>query len=114
MSNFIGINSEGAYVTPKTSSILPSITNKMLMQVTLHFPHIHPLLNRCRHPCRFWQSLSHAHNHPVCPFSLPGTVGSMCKSGRLSGTRCALRVLTAALTVVAAAWQRLWPSCQKV
>jgi len=33
VSNFIGINSEGAYVTPKTSSILPSITNKMLMQL---------------------------------------------------------------------------------
>jgi len=33
VSNFIGIDSNGAYVTPKTSSILPSITNKMLMQL---------------------------------------------------------------------------------
>jgi len=33
VSNFIGINKDGAYVTPRTSSILPSITNKMLMQI---------------------------------------------------------------------------------
>ena len=33
VSNFLGIDETGAYVTPKTSSILPSITNKMLMQL---------------------------------------------------------------------------------
>jgi len=33
VSNFIGISKEGAYVTPSSGSILPSITNKMLMQL---------------------------------------------------------------------------------
>jgi len=33
VSNFIGISSSGAYVTPSSSSILPSITNKMLMAI---------------------------------------------------------------------------------
>ena len=33
MSNLIGISKDNKYVTPKTSSILPSITNKMLMQL---------------------------------------------------------------------------------
>ncbi|KAL1508489.1 hypothetical protein AB1Y20_004590 [Prymnesium parvum] len=33
VSNFVGIDSKGAYVTPKTPSILPSITNKMMMQI---------------------------------------------------------------------------------
>jgi len=32
-SNFFAITKEGAYVTPESSSILPSITNKSLMQV---------------------------------------------------------------------------------
>jgi len=31
VSNFIGISKSGSYVTPKSASILPSITNKMLM-----------------------------------------------------------------------------------
>ena len=33
VSNFIGIDKDGAYCTPASSSILPSITNKMLMQL---------------------------------------------------------------------------------
>jgi branched-chain amino acid aminotransferase len=33
VSNFIGIDKDGRYVTPSSSSILPSITNKMLMQL---------------------------------------------------------------------------------
>jgi branched-chain amino acid aminotransferase len=33
VSNLIGIASSGAYVTPRTSSILPSITNRMLMDI---------------------------------------------------------------------------------
>ena len=33
VSNFLGINKDGAYCTPQSSSILPSITNKMLMQL---------------------------------------------------------------------------------
>ena len=33
VSNLIGISKDNKYVTPKTSSILPSITNKMLMQL---------------------------------------------------------------------------------
>ena len=33
VSNFIGISRDGAYCTPKSGSILPSITNKMLMQI---------------------------------------------------------------------------------
>lgn len=33
VSNFIGISGDGAYVTPSSGSILPSITNKMLMQL---------------------------------------------------------------------------------
>mmetsp|Transcript_29806 Transcript_29806/g.91461 ORF Transcript_29806/g.91461 Transcript_29806/m.91461 type:complete len:285 (+) Transcript_29806:190-1044(+) len=33
VSNLLGISSSGAYVTPKTSSILPSITNRMLMDI---------------------------------------------------------------------------------
>jgi branched-chain amino acid aminotransferase len=32
-TNFFGITKDGTYVTPKSSSILPSITNKSLMQV---------------------------------------------------------------------------------
>lgn len=32
-SNFVGISSDGAYVTPKSPSILPSITNLTLMQL---------------------------------------------------------------------------------
>lgn len=35
VSNFVGVDSKGAYVTPKTPSILPSITNKMMMQVEI-------------------------------------------------------------------------------
>ena len=33
VSNFIGISKDGAYCTPHSGSILPSITNKMLMQL---------------------------------------------------------------------------------
>ena len=33
VSNFIGISADGAYCTPASGSILPSITNKMLMQL---------------------------------------------------------------------------------
>ena len=33
MSNFIGIDQNGAYATPASGSILPSITNQMLMQL---------------------------------------------------------------------------------
>jgi len=33
VSNFLGINKDGAYCTPSSGSILPSITNKMLMQL---------------------------------------------------------------------------------
>jgi len=33
VSNFIGIDANGAYVTPASGSILRSITNKMLMQI---------------------------------------------------------------------------------
>lgn len=33
VSNVLGISADGAYVTPSSSSILPSITNKMLMQI---------------------------------------------------------------------------------
>ena len=33
VSNFIGIDGSGAYCTPASPSILPSITNKMLMQI---------------------------------------------------------------------------------
>lgn len=33
MSNLLGISPSGTYVTPKTSSILPSITNHMLMDI---------------------------------------------------------------------------------
>jgi branched-chain amino acid aminotransferase len=33
VSNFLGISSTGAYVTPASGSILPSITNQMLMQL---------------------------------------------------------------------------------
>jgi len=33
VSNFLGISPTGAYVTPSSGSILPSITNKMLMQI---------------------------------------------------------------------------------
>jgi len=33
VSNFLGITKDGAYVTPHSQSILPSITNKMLMQI---------------------------------------------------------------------------------
>jgi len=33
VSNFVGISADGAYVTPNSSSILQSITNKMLMQL---------------------------------------------------------------------------------
>jgi branched-chain amino acid aminotransferase len=32
-SNFFGITKDGKYVTPDSSSILPSITNKSLMQI---------------------------------------------------------------------------------
>ena len=32
-SNFVGISGEGAYVTPKSASILPSITNQTLMEL---------------------------------------------------------------------------------
>lgn len=32
-SNFVGITKDGKYVTPKSASILPSITNKSLMQL---------------------------------------------------------------------------------
>mmetsp|Transcript_21134 Transcript_21134/g.34074 ORF Transcript_21134/g.34074 Transcript_21134/m.34074 type:complete len:176 (-) Transcript_21134:213-740(-) len=32
-SNFIGINEKGNYVTPKSDSILPSTTNKVLMKL---------------------------------------------------------------------------------
>jgi branched-chain amino acid aminotransferase len=31
VSNFVGVAADGAYVTPRSGSILPSITNKMLM-----------------------------------------------------------------------------------
>ena len=33
VSNFLGITKNGEYVTPHSPSILPSITNKMLMQL---------------------------------------------------------------------------------
>ena len=33
VSNFLGISASGAYVTPSSGSILPSITNQMLMQL---------------------------------------------------------------------------------
>jgi len=33
VSNFLGISKDGAYCTPHSGSILPSITNKMLMQL---------------------------------------------------------------------------------
>ena len=33
VSNFLGIASDGSYCTPASGSILPSITNKMLMQL---------------------------------------------------------------------------------
>ena len=33
VSNFIGISKSGAFVSPDSKSILPSITNKMLMQL---------------------------------------------------------------------------------
>ena len=33
VSNFLGITKDGAYCTPHSGSILPSITNKMLMQL---------------------------------------------------------------------------------
>lgn len=34
-SNFLSIDKDGAYVTPKSETILPSVTNKSLMQVRL-------------------------------------------------------------------------------
>jgi len=33
VSNFVGINADGAYCTPASGSILPSVTNKMIMQL---------------------------------------------------------------------------------
>ena len=32
-SNFFGITKDGTYVTPKSPAVLPSITNKSLMQL---------------------------------------------------------------------------------
>eukprot|EP01047_Picozoa_sp_COSAG01_P088703 COSAG01_NODE_21002_length_923_cov_0.702670_2_plen_96_part_00 len=34
-SNFIAISQSGAYVTPKSPSILPSVTNRSLRQIAL-------------------------------------------------------------------------------
>ncbi len=35
-SNFIGIDADGAYVTPLSNSVLPSVTNKSLQQLAKH------------------------------------------------------------------------------
>lgn len=36
-SNFIGIHEDGTYVTPKSHSVLPSITNNSLQEIAKHF-----------------------------------------------------------------------------